>query len=85
MRVGRILAGVAGLGVGLYLLVPLVVVAWSALAPGHEERFVSVSVPGRELTGWQVWALVSLLALVGLGLGTAGVWALRSRKSAHRR
>ena len=82
MRIFRILGGVAGGGLGLFLLFPLVVAAWVALAPGHEERIMSVLVAGQELTGWQVWAFVSLLAMIGVVLGMVGVYALRFRKSA---
>ena len=73
--------GVVGVGLGLFLLVPLLVAAWSALAPGHEERFMSVLVAGQELTGWQVWIFVSLLAMIGVVFGTVGAYALRFRNS----
>lgn len=81
MRICRIIGGVVGVALGLFLLAPVVITAWSALAPGHEERFTSVFVAGRELTGWEMWAFVSLLAVIGIALGAVGTYALRSRKS----
>jgi hypothetical protein len=82
MRIIRIIGGIVSLGLGLYLLSPIAIAAWSAFAPGHEERFISVIFAGKEFTGWHVWVFGGVLAMIGVALIAIGVYVLRSRKIA---
>ena len=82
MRIIRILGGVTIIGVGAYLLVPLIVaIGGVAFAATHGEVSMDAEVAGFTLRAWQMWALFSLLAVIGIRIAIVGVYLLRSSKS----
>ncbi len=54
----------------------------AATIEGRKGVFVFLEADRAPLTGWHLWGLLGLLAVLGLVLGMVGIYALRFRKSA---
>lgn len=82
MRIGRIVIGVAGLGLAALLCAPLAVVVWVCFVdpPGRDPLVSLFFIGGYSFSGWQLWVVLAVLASLGGAIFVFAIYALISKK-----
>ena len=81
MRIGKIIIGVAGIGLAVLLCAPLAITVWATTyfnPIGSGE--LRLSDGSGALSGWQMWLFVAVLASFGGGIFVFSIYALISKK-----
>jgi hypothetical protein len=90
----KVIGGIASLAMGALFCIPLVVIAWARIfqegmsqndmVVPSEQWISSFSVGNHDFSGWQFWAAVFTLTLLGIAFVLVGFFALKSRSLSPR-